>query len=373
MSWSATETAAAPRRMELVGPAGGGGCATAPGHADGGAEAGFALVFVLLGMLVALGIASAAVAGAVGQVRAAAAAGRVVEARAAARAGIESALASTRGASAAVAGDSAVRLAAGVFSTGVAWSVASVRVSAELHLLIGEAAVDALPPWREGRVAWWMDPATRVAGHGAVVESPAVTPGATIEADSLLAARAGMTGCAREAAIAQAFGGGVPLRRAAPGPPEWGGRPGSGYEAVRLGWFGASQLLAMADRAEPGIAPPPGMPPGGPSWQGLVAGRGNVVVSGAGAGVLVVDGDLTLNSGGSWTGLVLVSGSVALLDSSRLLGLLRTGGAVTVAPGAVVDGSPCAALASLSNAPALRRPVSLPRRSGAGPLLPGAP
>lgn len=329
-------------------------------------------MLVLLGMLVALGIASAAVAAAVGQVRAAAAAGRVVESRAASQAALESAFASVQGASLAVAGDSAVRLAAGVFSTGVAWSVASVRVSAEMHFFIGEAAVGEGVPWREGRIAWWIDPAFRVARHGAVVESPGTTPGATIELDSLLAARPGVAGCAHDATISRAFRGGVPARGPLPVSPEWGGPPGSDYEAVRLGWFGGARLRALADRAAPEAGPGPGAQPGAPAWQGLVAGRGDVVLAGAGAGVLVVDGDLTLGPSGSWTGLALVSGSVALLGSSRLLGLLRSGGAVSIAPGAVVDGSPCAALAGLTNAPALLRPVALPGRSGAGPLLPGA-
>lgn len=331
-----------------------------------GADAGFALAFVLLGMLAALGIASAAVAAAVGQVRAAAAAGRVVESAAAARAGLESALVSASGASVAVAGDSAVALAAGVFSTGAAWSVAAIRLSAETHLLLGEGRVGDGVPWREGRIAWWVQPAARVAGLRAVVESAGLSPGATVEAGALLAARPGVPACAHEVAILQRFGGGVPAHGGLPAPPEWGGPAGSDYESVRLGWLGLPQLLARADRSVPAAMP------GAASWQGLVAAKADVVVTGDGAGVLAVDGDLTIESAASWTGLVLVSGSVTLLGTSRLVGLLRSGGTVDAGPNAVVDGSACAALASLSNAPSLLRPIWFPGRSWAGPVSPGA-
>ena len=329
------------------------------------ADSGFALAFVLLGMLVALGVASAAAAAAVGQVRAAAAAGRVVESAAAARAGIESALASAQGASVAVAGDSAVTLASGVFSTGASWSVSAIRLSAETHLLVGEARVGGGVPWREGRIAWWMQPAARVARHRAVVESPGLSPGATVEADSLLAARPGVPGCGQEAAIRQAFGGGLPAQGGLPAPPDWGGDPGSDYESVRLGWLGLSRLLARADRNAPSAQP------GAASWQGLVAANADVVVTGPGAGVLVVYGDLTVEPAGSWTGLALVSGSVTLRGAARLVGLLRSGGPVDLGPNAAVDGSACAALASLSNAPSLVRPIAFPGRSRAGPVSPG--
>lgn len=328
------------------------------------ADAGFALAFVLLGMLAALGIASAAVAAAVGQVRAASAAGRVVESAAAAKAGLENALASAAGASVAVAGDSAVTLAAGVFSTGAAWSVAAIRLSAETHLLVGEARVGGGVPWREGRLAWWMHPAARVAARRAVVESPGLSPGATVEAGALLAGRPGVPACAHEPAIVQAFGGGVPSQGSLPGPPDWGGPAGSDYESLRLGWLGLPQLLARADRHVPAA--------GATTWQGLVAANADVVVTADGAGVLAVNGDLTIESAGSWTGLVLVSGSVTLSGASRLVGLLRSGGTVDAGPNAVVDGSACAALASLSNAPSLLRPIWFPGRSWAGPVSPGA-
>ncbi len=339
------------------------------------AQDGFALVFVLLGMLAALGVASAAVATAIGQARSAAAAGRVAEARAGARAGLEQALARAGGASTAAVGDSAVPLLAGALSAHVAWSVVSIRASAEFHLLIGEARVRGGVPWREGRIAWWMDPVARIGAHRAVVESAAGSSGARVEGDSALAPREGVPGCGQIPAIAGVFGGSAPpLRGPLPSPPEWGGPPGSGYEAVRLGWFNWPRIREMADLTFSGSAPSP--PPGSPPslrWLGLVAGSGSAVVRDSdGAGVLVVDGDLTLEPGGAWKGLVLASGSVTLRSSARILGLVRSGGSVVTEPNAVIDGSPCAALASLANAPSLLRPLALPGRSWAGPILPGA-
>lgn len=322
------------------------------------------MVFVLLGMLAALGIASAAVATAVGQARSAAAAGNVVHARAGARAGLERTLTQVGDTSRAVVGAAAVPLAAGELSAHMAWSVAAIRLSAEFHLLIGEARTPNGVPWREGRIAWWMDPVARVAAHRAVVESPGAGAGVTVEVDSLLAARPGVPGCGHVADIARAFGSAARFRGCPPSP--GGGSPaGSGCADVRLGWLDWPRLREMADRTLPGSAFPSG-------WLGLVVGSGNVVVDAAGAGVLVVDGDLTLGAGSSWTGLALVSGTVALRGSSRLLGLLRAGGSVVAAPDAVVDGSPCAALESLRKARTLLRPVALPGRSWAGPISPGA-
>lgn len=342
------------------------------GRGEGRGRAGFALVFVLLGMLAALGVASAAVAAAIGQARSASAAGSVAQARVGAKAALERVLAEVRDTSVAVVGGPAVPLPVRELSARVSWSVVALRLSAEFHLLIGEARTPEGVAWREGRIAWWMHPVARVADHRAVVESPSAGPGTTVAIDSLLAARPSVPsarpdvpGCGHVTEIARAFGGSAPFRRCLPSPPGESGHSGPNCATVRLGPLDWPRLRDMADRVLPDSALASG-------WLGLVAGRGSVVVDAAGAGVLVVDGDLTLAPGGSWTGLALVSGTVALQGTASFLGLVRSGGGVVAAPGAVVDGSPCAALESLYRAPALLRPVAAPGRSWAGPISPGA-
>ncbi len=335
-------------------------------------EEGFALVLTLLALLVLAGIATAAAVAAVGQLRAAAMAGRVISGRAAALGGVERVLAETRGLPRAEIGGEALEMAADSFGGHGLWRVHDLRVEREFHLLIGEAQPVGGVPIRVARVAWWMEPESRVAGHRAVVESASVVAavGAQVLADSLMTGRRGFAAC--DQILADTMGWGlVPTTGGLSGPPEWGaGEDGPSFQEMRLGWFDRSTLAALADRDLSGGGT---LTPGCPDcWSGLVFGSEQVRVEGPGAGVLAIDGDLVFGSGVVWTGLVLVSGDVTIEAGGGLLGLVRAGGTATLAENATVDGSACAALEALKTAAALLRPIPLPGRSWIGPIPPGA-
>ena len=335
-------------------------------------QEGFAIVLALLALMVLAGIASAAVAAAVGQLRAAAMANGVLVSRTGARAGVEIALQTTRGAPASVVGGSAVELASGSHSTRGSWRVLDIRLSEEFHLFIGEGEMGGAVPMREARLVWWIDAEARVAGHRAVVEATSISlaTSAQLLSDSTLATRQGVPPCDHLPLLAQAFAGSVvPHSALPPGPPEWGaGMDGAEFGDIRLGWYGGPALGELADLdLSGGRSAPPGCPT---CWAGLVFGNGPVRLTGDGAGVLAVIGDVTLGPGSSWTGLLLVSGDVVLERTARVVGLVRGGGQVLVGDGAAVDGSACAALQALQAATRLARPVPLPERSWVGPVPP---
>ena len=333
---------------------------------------GFALVLALLALMVLAGIASAAVAAAVGQVRAAAMAGRVLAGQAGARAGVETVLEETRGMPSSAIGGTAVELASNTFGTRGSWRVLDLRLAREFHLFIGEATTDGGVPMRDVRVTWWMEPESRVGAHRAVIEAGAlsVSAGARVLSDSVLAGRPGLAACHRSPLLRHAFGG--PVVQASgglPSPPEWGATDhGSEFANVRLGWFSASRLRELAEHSLSGggslVTGCPGC------WLGLVFSSGDMELREEGAGVLAVDGDLAIRPGSSWTGMILVSGDITIAGTGRLLGLVRAGGSVTLAAGSVVDGSACAALRGLNEAISLARPIPLPGRSWVGPVPP---
>lgn len=336
---------------------------------------GFALGVVVLALLVLAGIASAAVAAAVGQVRSAVAAGELLAARASARAELEAAFAGTTGATAALAGGPAVELASGASDDGVAWRVLDLRITAEHHLLVGEATTGRGVSFRELRPAWWMDPETRVADHRAVLEGAEaqVAAGARVLADRLLGARPGVEACASRKVLADAFAGrAVPLAGPLPrasAQEEPGGTPGDSVDGgeVGLGLLRGAMLRRAADLRLPlGTECPE-------CWKGLVTGVGNATLTGAGRGVLAVQGDVAFAPGSSWTGLVVASGNVEVQQSATVTGLVRGGGRVALADGAVVDGSACAALRALESAGSLARPFPVSGSSWGAAFAPGGP
>lgn len=338
-----------------------------------GSERGIALVIVLLALLVLSGIATAAVVAALGQLRAAGMAGRVMAGRAAARGGVERVLAETRGWAPVAVGEPAVELMADTAGGSGAWRVLDLRIAREFHVFVAEASPGGVVRVRDARVVWWMESESRVAAYRAVVESDSVVigAGARVETDSLLAGRRGLPGCDSLPVLAGALGGTpVPPTGGLPQPPEWGaGRDGADFADIRLGWFGRSMLAAAADHVVTGGGvPTPGCIG---CWSGLLFGAGDVQLTGSGAGVLAVDGNVIFAGGSSWTGLVLASGSVTLGPGSSLLGLVRGGEAVTLTGNSVVDGSACAALRALRATTALARPIPAPARSWLGPVPPG--
>ena len=332
---------------------------TGPPVRDG--REGFALILVLLALLALLGIASAAVAAAMAQVRAASVAEQVLAARAAARSGLEEVLASTVGRPVASVGGPAVELAADSFRNEGSRTVLGLRLSNEMHLLGGEAITGGGIGYRHWRIVWWMDPAARVATHRAVVESAGTTvaAGARIGADSLLTSRLHVAACGGDSVMDDVFGDSAfaptgPLSV----PPERAHRPGL------LGWS-IIESLATANLASAPASPCPSC------WQGLVVESGTTEWTGAGRGVLAVNGDLLMSAGASWTGLVLAAGDVVLRDGAKVTGLLRAGGRAVLESGAEVDGSACAALSGLDSASTLQRPLALSGPRWAEPFAVG--
>jgi hypothetical protein len=72
------------------------------------------------------------------------------------------------------------------------------------------------------------------------------------------------------------------------------------------------------------------------------------VDGGVGQGVLIVDGGLTLDGGARFFGLVIASGDLRLEGGARLEGMALVSGGLVVAAGAVVRGSACWAVRALA-------------------------
>ncbi len=335
---------------------------------------GFALVLVLLALALLTAVASAALVAAVGQLRAATAAGRVHSERTGARAAVDIALSTTRGFPVVQVGDSAVEMVRRPFGRNGWQRVLDLRLSTEIHLFLGEAILDTGVPMRDVHMIWWMDPETRVAAHAGAVQAATIDiqAGASVVADSILTGRPGIPACDALPLLANAFGGPIQAAAGLPLPPEWGsGRDGPDFAGVRLGWFSRPTLQRLADHSVAAGDSPPGIGCTG-CWSGLVFSEGSTEVIRQGAGVLVVDGDLTFAPGASWTGLTLVSGNVTARDTAVIRGLLRVGGSVTLYPGSIVDGSACAAFQALLAAGSLARPIAFPGRSRLAPSAPAS-
>ncbi len=335
-------------------------------------QRGFALILVLLALMVLAGIASAALAAALGQLRSAGQAGRVLAGETWAAAGVDEMIDRTRGQPAGRVGGPAVEVFRDTIGAdGVRW-VLDLRVAPEFHLLVGEASWDGGVSTRHARVVWWLDPEARVGSHRNVLEAATVVvaPGSRVRTDLILGQRPGIAACGHYPALARSFARpGSLLDGPLPPPPEWGaGSDVPDFDRVRLGRFSASMLEGLADTQLSGNGMLLPACPGCPS--GLVFGSGTAQLRQGGAGVLAVDGDLTVEAGSSWTGLLLVAGDLIIASGSRVTGLLRAGGRLTVAAGAEVDGSACAAIQAVKGAVSLARPLPLPGRRSVGPLLP---
>lgn len=338
-------------------------------------QGGFALVLVLLALTLLTAIASMALAASVGQLRTASMAGRVLSERTAARAAVDAVLNITRGLPASQVGDFAVELVRRPFGRRGWQRVLDLRLTTEMHAFLGEAALDSGVPVSHARLVWWMDPEARIAAYAGAVESGtiAIGSGASVLTDSAMTGRTGIPSCHHLPRLSNLLAG-RPLQVVSglPSPPEWGaGGDGSDFARVRLGWFGRRLLSRLADHsaAAGGPLPAAGCPG---CWSGLVYSYGDNAVMRQGAGVLVVDGDLTLAPGSSWTGLLLVAGDLTVRDTARIQGLVRAGGSVTLEPGSVVDGSACSAFRALQAASSLARPIPLPGRSRLAPVAPAS-
>jgi len=336
-------------------------------------QSGFALVLVLLALLVLAGIASAAVAASLGQVRAATVAGKVLAARNGARGGLDILFQQRRGTPRTQSGGASMVLDSGTFGQQGAWRVRELRLAREFHLFIAEGEIGGGVPMREVRVAWWMDPDARTRSHSAVVEAASLQMGAgsDVRADSIFSTRAGIEGCEELAASPGSVVAPHPTAYATlPSPPEWGSATDADFADLRLGWFSEPVLAELADHALPGGAFQ--QPECNGCWRGLVHSRGDLLLTGQEAGIVAVRGSLRLAAAASWTGLILASGDVALEPGATIVGLVRAGGSVVLGDGSLIDGSACAAHDALREATTLARPIPLPGRSWAGPVPPAA-
>lgn len=137
-----------------------------------------------------------------------------------------------------------------------------------------------------------------------------------------------------------------------------------GLLADRLPGLSGGRLELPADPAgEPDCAAGT-LPWGDPGRPGSACagrwGRGgstaDLSVAGGGQGLLVVQGDLTLEAGASFRGWVLVTGRLRLGPGARFAGVADVGADVVLDGGSELLGDRCAGALALVGVPGLRRP-----------------
>ena len=89
---------------------------------------------------------------------------------------------------------------------------------------------------------------------------------------------------------------------------------------------------------------------------------GDLAAAGQGAGILLVNGDLTLLAGAAFTGVVVVRGTVALAPDAQVTGSLWVQAVAPNPPASQVTFSPCWSAWALLGSPGSRRLVQAPRR-----------
>lgn len=147
-----------------------------------------------------------------------------------------------------------------------------------------------------------------------------------------------------------------------------------------LGPLGMADLARLADQVEIRALAAPDSPaagvcdaaeaemPGDPADPGPLCGEdfplifapASLTVSGAGQGVLVVDGDLDLAPGAAFTGAVLATGRLTLAQGSSITGAAR---AREASVAGTIRFDACALARALAGAPGLGRPLRPTARS----------
>lgn len=215
--------------------------------------------------------------------------------------------------------------------TAVVWR----RLSAESWLVEVEATSEAGWPVGRRRLVWVYDPATRVAALPGVVS---VGPGASVAVSGTVVPDT------------------VPAVGVVAG-------PGSGLltlarvlaAADPVGSIGTPAPVEAGDACETGAPWNWGDPirsdrPCG-GYRPIKGRAGPLVVDGGEAqGVVVVDGDVTLQGGAVFHGFILASGRVDVLGGSVVEGRMLAFGGAIVGPGATVVGSPARAEVALEAA-----------------------
>jgi hypothetical protein len=350
-------------------------------------ERGAALVFALLLMLALVAVAHGALALALGELAASRAALRYVETRALAHGAVSLALRRPTGpwtdsvALGAVRDLEVVRLGRG---EGLA---TARRLGLESWLLEGTGRLGSRARARTARLVWSMDPLTRVeslegalnVGYGAPVELAGRVDVANPTATE---PPRGAGDCAPWLPELVSHYATTPLLMAATDP-DSGSLPALGLvdlpalltlAEVTVSGFGSpspGERLGACDREEPwgwGDPDRPTRPCG--SHLPLRAAVGDLsVIGGAGQGVLVVGGSLTLTSGARYYGMVITGGPLRVEDGASLTGLAIAHGGVAVAADAKVAASACWAVRALAaNRFALGDFVQVPRVGEIGPM-----
>lgn len=89
---------------------------------------------------------------------------------------------------------------------------------------------------------------------------------------------------------------------------------------------------------------------------------GALAAAGQGAGILLVNGDLTLLAGAEFIGIIVVRGTVALAPNARVTGSLWVQGGAANPPASQLTFSPCWSAWALLTSPGSRRLVQASRR-----------
>jgi hypothetical protein len=358
----------------------------------GTARGGAVLVFVVLLMLALVGMGHAVLIVSLAELSASRAAVRQVTSRTAAESGVAKVLRVPVGAWADSVPVGGVRPVVSL-SLGRAVASGSVRrLGGEAWLVEGEGWIPGRAPERAARLAWSLDPLTRIlALDGALTVAPGapVLLAGVVDVATPVDSEPPLTDqdCASWAAMLTAHYTQAPLSAVA--------LDGAAFDRqglARLGLFDAADLLAgarpfdvvTASNGTPGPVErlgacateepwgwgDPDRPwrPCGTHLPLRVAPSDLAVVGGVGQGILLVDGDLTLAASARFYGLVLVTGTLRLEGGAALSGLGVARGGVEVDTSARVWASPCWAVRALTaSRPALGGLVAL---EGVGPVGP---
>ncbi|MGE0160947.1 MAG: hypothetical protein AB7T31_16210 [Gemmatimonadales bacterium] len=326
---------------------------------------GAALVTVVLITLALFAIGHALLVLSLGELSASRAAQRHLEARSAAESAVHRSLA-TPGASwmdsVAMQADRSI----GSWSIGRARAAARVwRLSRESWWLEGTGSVGVATA-RTARLAWALDPLARVLELDAVltlgVDAPLALDG-TVDPSAPAVVEAPLPTGACDPwidTLAVRYAGDPLDAVARLAPPDTAPRLGSldfgdllaaaTVEVAGTGSPQPSETLGTCDALEPwswGDPDHPWRPCGGDLV--LRAARGDLeVTGGAGQGVLLVDGDLTVGGGSRFYGLVLVRGALRVRGGGQLIGMAVATGGAYVASGSAVRGSACWATRALA-------------------------
>jgi len=261
------------------------------------------------------------------------------------------------------------------------------RLGPESWLIEGLAQMHSRAPARTARMAWSIDPLTRVTslqgivsvGPGALASIPGTVD--TSDPTAVVAPmQAGDCDAWLDALNAHYLAHEVPAVATLPdsaSPPGLGllefadALAAAPVAVAGSGTPAPTEVLGVCLTDEPwGWGDPvrPWRPCG--ALLPLRAASGDLLVSGgAGQGVLIVDGELTLAAGARYYGLVLSSGALRLEAGSVFEGMALAQGGVYVAEGATLRGSACwAARVLAAQRPALGRFVPLRSVGRVGPL-----